>query len=81
MNLIGIYSTSIFEGLKEDASESAGEETISPIVGTAMVGVAQLVGCFIAPCLVGVVGMRSIFIGGQALMGLCLMTVGFSSQT
>lgn len=56
------------------------ELTVSPIVGSALVGIAQLVGCLFAPFLLGVAGMRSIFIGGQVLMGLCLMTVGFAVQ-
>ena len=43
-------------------------------------GVAQLVGCLIAPVLLRVMGMRSIFIGGQTMMGLSLLSVKFSSK-
>ena len=40
INLIGIYSTSIFEGLQADLTIGTEDVTISPIVGSALVGVA-----------------------------------------
>ena len=43
VNLIGIYSTSIFEGLQDGSTgleENSQETSISPIMGSAIVGVA-----------------------------------------
>ena len=77
INLIGIYSTSILGQLQEGFFK---QPTINPIIGSACVGVAQLVGCLIAPVLLRVMGMRSIFIGGQTMMGLSLLSVKFSSK-
>ena len=67
VNLIGIYSTKLFE--------SMGSSGITPTAGSALVGVFQFVGCLIAPLLGLCLGLKSIFVIGQLAMGLSELAV------
>ena len=80
VNLISIYSTDLFKSFPEGG--------ITPTTGSALVGVAQFVGCLIAPLLGLCMGMKPIFVGGQVAMGLaelgvaiCIHNNGTTSTT
>ena len=74
VNLISIYSTTLFQQLSEDSGTSGGF-SISPGTGSALVGIFQFVGCLIAPLLGRCLGMKTIFVGGQFAMGLSQLGV------
>jgi len=73
VNLISIYSTKLFQDLSDGASD--GGFSISPGTGSALVGVFQFVGCLIAPLLGRCMGLKTIFVFGQFLMGLSQLAV------
>lgn len=68
---MNIYSTTIFEQIVENDPQTA----LTPEVGTVLVGIANLVGVMLAPIVGSYLGMRTIFIGGQLMMGCFLACV------
>ena len=67
VNLISIYSTKLFE--------SFGTDGLNPTTGSALVGIAQFVGCLFAPLLGMCLGLKQIFVLGQLTMGLAELAV------
>lgn len=73
VNLISIYSTKLFTDISSGGDGSGF--SISPGTGSALVGVFQFVGCLIAPLLGRCMGMKTIFVAGQFVMGLSQLAV------
>jgi hypothetical protein len=69
VNFIGIYSNDIFTDMQKTGS------SITPSVGSAYLGIAQFVGCCIAPFVGMVLGLKKVFVVGQLVMGVCLLLV------
>ena len=67
VNMISIYSTTLFEQMSENTSGDGF--SISPGTGSALVGICQFLGCLLAPLLGKIMGMKPIFVWGQFLMG------------
>ena len=76
VNLISIYSTTLFENLQEDAAD--GGFSITPGTGTALVGVSQFIGCLVAPLLGKCFGLKPIFVGGQFAMAISQLAVAIA---
>mmetsp|Transcript_22968 Transcript_22968/g.31341 ORF Transcript_22968/g.31341 Transcript_22968/m.31341 type:complete len:97 (-) Transcript_22968:528-818(-) len=67
---INMFSTDIFETMALNGS------SITPTVGTQILGGGSLIGVFIAPINMRYFTRRQVFISGQVFMGLATFCVG-----
>ena len=67
VNCITIYSSDLFDQIG-----------ISPTIGSALVGIFQLIGCLVATQLSKYLNMRTIFIAGEFIMSVSHLVVAIS---
>ena len=73
INILNVYAPTIFDNIRKSTGAKGGLSTEQDVY---FVGAAGFVGAVLANFTVAYFSRRTLFIGGHALMGVFLATVG-----